>query len=473
MLPRNTHIIQKQSFEIGFENPENTLGLQDQIAQVFYENLQPRMEKMFDEMFDNDQYAIIERLDVDLGTLDPDNWEQELTDRAIENLKISLATAQKEIINAQNYGSQRAVEIFFFYLENGFMPWNSRLSTTAELEKLLIVNNQLITRLMKLIGLKGLVAERLVYQFSEAFSQRVIDEIIPGKQVKMHEVFELLQEFDPVSALPQTGQQLSKGITDIALLQVLASAHEFTTEKYFATLLNHVHGDHILEIRINKILNAIKTRNEQGTDPIKTNEEESLLSSDKQKTETEQRQPDETLKMENPASVKTDAGEIYIENAGLVLLHPFLMSLFENLGLVEDEKWHDDFCQQKAILILQYLAKGISPADEHELVLNKIMCGLKPEDVINTALEVEAETKIECENLLAAVIEHWRILRNTSVESLRETFLQRSAKLSVVDQGWLLQVEQKSFDVLLNHLPWGIGIVKIPVMNEMLFVEWA
>ncbi|MFN8134133.1 MAG: contractile injection system tape measure protein [Bacteroidales bacterium] len=188
MLPRNTHIIQKQSFEIGFENPENTLGLQDQIAQVFYENLQPRMEKMFDEMFDNDQYAIIERLDVDLGTLDPENWEQELTDRAIENLKISLATAQKEIINAQNYGSQRAVEIFFFYLENGFMPWNSRLSTTAELEKLLIVNNQLITRLMKLIGLKGLVAERLVYQFSEDFSQRVIDEIIPGKQVKMHEV---------------------------------------------------------------------------------------------------------------------------------------------------------------------------------------------------------------------------------------------------------------------------------------------
>ncbi|MFN8134134.1 MAG: contractile injection system tape measure protein [Bacteroidales bacterium] len=253
----------------------------------------------------------------------------------------------------------------------------------------------------------------------------------------------------------------------------MASAHEFTTEKYFATLLNHVHGDHILEIRINKILNAIKTRNEQGTDPIKTTEEESLLSSDKQKTETEQRQPDETLKMENPASVKTDAGEIYIENAGLVLLHPFLMNLFENIGLVEDEKWHDDFCQQKAVLILQYLAKGISPADEHELVLNKIMCGLKPEDVINTALEVEAETKIECENLLAAVIEHWRILRNTSVESLRETFLQRSAKLSVVDQGWLLQVEQKSFDVLLNHLPWGIGIVKIPVMNEMLFVEWA
>ena len=133
MLARNTHIIQKQSFEIGFENPENTLGLQNQVAQVFYESLKPRMEKMFDEMFDHDQYAVIDMLEIDLGTLDPENWEQEFADRAIERLKISLATAQKDIYNTPDYRSQSAIETFFFYLENGFMPWNSRLGTTAEL----------------------------------------------------------------------------------------------------------------------------------------------------------------------------------------------------------------------------------------------------------------------------------------------------------------------------------------------------
>ena len=134
MLPRNTHIIQKQSFEIGFENPETTLGLQDQVAQVFYENLKPRMEKMFDEMFDNDRHVIIDRLEIDLGTLQQENWELEFTDRALEKLKISLATTQKDIIDAQHYRSQRAFEIFFFYLENGFMPWNNNVSTIAELE---------------------------------------------------------------------------------------------------------------------------------------------------------------------------------------------------------------------------------------------------------------------------------------------------------------------------------------------------
>ena len=101
------------------------------------------------------------------------------------------------------------------------------------------------------------------------------------------------------------------------------------------------------------------------------------------------------------------------------------------------------------------------------------MCGLQPEEVINTEILLEAGTLTECESLLTAVIENWSILRNTSVESLRETFLIRTGKLSAVDGGWLLQVEQKPFDMLLGHLPWGIGIVKMPVMSEIIFVEWA
>jgi hypothetical protein len=51
--------------------------------------------------------------------------------------------------------------------------------------------------------------------------------------------------------------------------------------------------------------------------------------------------------------------------------------------------------------------------------------------------------------------------------------MQRNGKLSVVDDGWLMQVEQKAIDVLLNHLPWGIGIIKLPWMNEILYVEWG
>ena len=478
MLPRNTHIIQKQSFEISFENPETTLGLQDQIAQVFYENLKPRMEKMFDEMFDNDQYTIIDRLDIELGTLDPENWEQEFTDRAIEKLKISLATAQKDSINYQNYHSQKSTEIFFFYLENGFMPWNSRLSSTTELEKLLPVDDQLIISIKKLIAQKETVAQRLVYQFSETFTQLVISKISADWQGEIRQILELLPDFAPASSPPQTRQQLSKKIADIALLQVVSTEHEITAEKYFSILLKLVQNDNIQETWIKNIISDLSIRNHHPeTSPNKATTTQDVfhpdVSTHEKETEKAPERTDEALLIQNAAPVKTDVEAIYIENAGLVLLHPFLMSLFENLGLVKDETWQDDFCRKKAVLILEYLAKGISQAEEHELVLNKIMCGLQPEEVINTEILLEAGTLTECESLLTAVIENWSILRNTSVESLRETFLIRTGKLSAVDGGWLLQVEQKPFDMLLGHLPWGIGIVKMPVMSEIIFVEWA
>jgi hypothetical protein len=63
-------------------------------------------------------------------------------------------------------------------------------------------------------------------------------------------------------------------------------------------------------------------------------------------------------------------------------------------------------------------------------------------------------------------------LKNTGREALRETFLQRLGKLSPTDHGWLLQVEQKAVDFLLNRLPWGIGVIKLPWMDEKIFVEW-
>jgi hypothetical protein len=51
--------------------------------------------------------------------------------------------------------------------------------------------------------------------------------------------------------------------------------------------------------------------------------------------------------------------------------------------------------------------------------------------------------------------------------------LQRAGKLSRVDDGWLLQIEQKGVDVLLSYLPWGIGLIKLPWMTELLYVEWG
>jgi hypothetical protein len=74
--------------------------------------------------------------------------------------------------------------------------------------------------------------------------------------------------------------------------------------------------------------------------------------------------------------------------------------------------------------------------------------------------------------LLDAVIRHWEVLRNSSPDALRGTFLLRPGKVSLRGEDWLLQVESKTCDILLEQLPWGISMIKLPWMKKMLWVEW-
>src|SRR5690606_30733635 len=72
-------------------------------------------------------------------------------------------------------------------------------------------------------------------------------------------------------------------------------------------------------------------------------------------------------------SMFTDGGinSVFIKNAGAVILHPFLISLFEQLNLCNDGKWLKKQDQHKAILLIQYLVTGKEQFFENEITLNK------------------------------------------------------------------------------------------------------
>ncbi len=161
---------------------------------------------------------------------------------------------------------------------------------------------------------------------------------------------------------------------------------------------------------------------------------------------------------------------IYIRNAGLVLLHPFLQMLLEELGLAKDG---EVFKPERAVQVLHWLSVGRAGA-EWELPLNKLLCGLPQEAVISTKIRLTKRERDECQRLLEAAIRHWSALGDTSPEGLQGTFLCRDGKLSRKPNGsWLLQVEQRGFDVLLADLPWGISLVKLPWMPDLVWVEWG
>jgi hypothetical protein len=164
--------------------------------------------------------------------------------------------------------------------------------------------------------------------------------------------------------------------------------------------------------------------------------------------------------------------EIYIDNAGLVLLWPYLGRFFEKVGLVEKNRFMNPEAAARGGLLLQYLADGSTEIPEHVLPLNKIMCGLDMDEPVEAILEISDREQEECENLLSAVIKNWGMLKNTTPDGLRRAFLQREGVLKVREGSWLVQVEKMMHDVLLDRLPWSISVVRLPWMDGVLFVDW-
>jgi hypothetical protein len=91
---------------------------------------------------------------------------------------------------------------------------------------------------------------------------------------------------------------------------------------------------------------------------------------------------------------------------------------------------------------------------------------------VDTTVHLTTVEKNEAKELLLSVIEYWAILKDTSAEGLQQSFLQRNGKLLFDNNEWLLQVEQKPYDMLLQNLPWNITITKLPWMKHMLKTEW-
>lgn len=168
----------------------------------------------------------------------------------------------------------------------------------------------------------------------------------------------------------------------------------------------------------------------------------------------------------------TPGEEWFVANAGLVLYWPYLPAFFEALNLIEEKDFVDEFSRQRAVHILHFLATEEEEPPEYLMLLPKLLCGFDLEEPIEKEIQLTDEEKQVCEELSKAVIQNWPALKNTSTASLRHSFIQRAGKLSQMDQGWLLQVEEHGVDVLLDKLPWGISVVSLSWIDELIHVEW-
>lgn len=186
----------------------------------------------------------------------------------------------------------------------------------------------------------------------------------------------------------------------------------------------------------------------------------------------------ESINASETSKTIVDDVAVSVRSAGLVLLHPFLTAFFYTLGLWNKEDKRLDPTQlDRAARLLHYLATGQMKAQEFELGMIWFLLGQKPAGNYFMPEKTLAKTdQEEADALLSAVINHWAALKNTTIDGLRLSFLQRPGVIrrdpNSHDKAATLHVQSESFDVLLRYLPWSISVVKLPWMPEHLLTTW-
>jgi hypothetical protein len=455
-----THHIRQQFLEVAYTgSAEDGMALQGRLPKLSHEHLLPAIEKAFDRAFPADRLIVIDRLEIDAGTIALDRLDKDLPETLLRELAIiihqkgydtSLSEAAEqpdsEVIKTI---PEHLADVFIHFLKTGTLFWSFKLpdGKTLEDELMAVVRDwengpkarALAQNILQVLSRTNAV-KRLSNEFSVNFKKQLLHFLSSEMAVAVDEIHK---------------SRFKKGIEpDIEM--------PFT---------NHLYEIAFTYLAKTKTPSASGFESEFIGKPGKEPSLEEVISKRQNETDGLPQQQPSTEKPETISQSEIEAESFYIDNAGLILLHPFLPRYFETLGIVKDKQL---IFPDRALSLLHYLVTGSTSSPEYELVLPKILCGLPVFAPGESKKELGENELEESLALLNAVIRHWTALRNTSVDGLREAFLQRPGKLSQKeDSDRLLQIESRTHDILLGQLPWGFNRIQLPWMERMLWVEWS
>jgi Contractile injection system tape measure protein len=527
------NIVQKQKINFHYKGKTDGFAMQKEITDWYYQELFPELQSMMDDTAPDNLYIKIDKLELDIFVKGTGDWKKTLRNQVLEGLgnKIraelqkSNSTIQDNIVRpAGNF-----LMLLTYYLQNGFLPWWSSINTKNEfdntLDEWLLSDDS-----RKYVDfLKGILSEYDVVfriaRFNEKFFFRFIN-YLSGSDSYVQELQQIKQDASVISELlmPEKKESINILLNKIILENVAEAGYDlgsiastfanflklefkdefkkistglirsellrqqlFTLDKekkYFTKGESSVPGKKETGTKKEESENITKQENESGLiekdltgkiDSKKSiDDKDSMLLRDDisiQKESTTQGKKILSNQDQKKFDISADVKDgIFVHNAGLVIVAGFLPMIFKKLSLINEANEIQD--KNKAAMIVQYLASGNEIIEEFELGISKILCGLEMQTPVDTKTYFSDAERNEANELLLSVIEYWTILGNTSVEGLRNSFLKRNGKLSFNGKEWLLQVEQESYDMLLQHLPWNISMIKLPWMNYMLKTQW-
>ena len=166
---------------------------------------------------------------------------------------------------------------------------------------------------------------------------------------------------------------------------------------------------------------------------------------------------------------------IPVANAGLCLFAPWIIRLFGMLDLLaEDRKDLKDMdARIRAIFILQRLVTAEQREyKESDLAFNRLLVACPFNIPLPKSLELTGKEIETVESMLVGVKANWPKMANTSVGGFQRSFIERDGQLEKQEGKWVLTVENKAYDILLDSLPWSYKMIRLPWLKKPISVSW-
>lgn len=419
-----------------------------------------RIEVTLDKLDRDEQLLFLEQLELEAERMSRENIEIDFAesigmavDRSIE---VELSNEPSEELKRNPVAD--AMGAFLHFLDYGTLPLWFTGQGDGDLERAITANwdaivahpnwnHGLVKELPNLLGPEK-TRRRLTLQFSCDFLRRLLE--LPAPQLA-HNITLVLERLQEVPASRHLLATVRKALWEAAFAAL--AARKVPTEREMVAsawqalpaTLRHEGG-----------LRAGVERCWPGATDA---------THDEQKTA----KPGEPERFNDEMHPDVEDG-VQVNNAGVVILHPFLPRLFEALKITGPDVLLQP---ERGICLLQYLVTGTADVPEYQAALTKILCGVPLLKPVRTDVHLTKAERKACTELLETLVMHWGGLGNSSPDGLRGSFLLRPGMLTRREEGdWVLRVESSGIDSLLKQLPWGNSVIQLPWMPYVLWVEW-
>jgi hypothetical protein len=469
------HLIRKQQIDLQLDKQLDSFRIQQQFSDQFWKYLLPLLEHEFDKMATEEEVISLDRIEIDLGVITEAQISQIVWNPDLYELfktEIKKAIFQGEVLAGDGLRTVKrsapgnAYRQWFFYMQNGYLPWTVTQINTKWYDLVLeelatgYASTEVLRR--KIRGNEPFLL-RVIRQHPLSFLKKLVEILTAEKQTKLFTAVHQLNDRISDRSVPLQKSRFAKKTAE--LIRVFNLSNEAMLKQILRVSVE-TSGSALLTGLASKMQEMISAA-EQGKAAV-------FLAAPV--AEGVDQAADKSFQEEKVNVWDQKEGEIqegvFTTAAGLVLLHPFLNSLFQLLGLLQEKRFLNIDAQEKAVYLLHYLATGEKKAEEYELLMPKILCAYPLDQPIPKRIKLSALEMEEADTLLKAAIASWEILKNTSPAGLREGFLQRTGKLQIMEGKIVLQIEKAAIDVLLDHLPWNLSVIKLPWLKEVIRVEW-